>query len=150
MDDALTMATRAQARAVAARLGIALPPRPSKFGNRRVAWNGWVFDSIAERDYAQKLERGRELGTILAWVHHPIFPLSDGAGADAVRMELDFLVVWSPARAGMLGEPQVWAVDVKGPEPTEAWKVRARLFRTRYPHLPLYVVRRGELSKWEG
>lgn len=134
-------------RAEAQRLGMAVPTQPPKFGNTRATWRGWSFDSLVERAYAEKLERGRLQGTVLAWVHHPIFPLSDGTGRDAVRIELDFLVVWSPRRAELNGAAQAVAVDVKGAI-TDGWRVKARLFRQRYPHIPLFIEARGQLQEW--
>jgi hypothetical protein len=118
---------------------VTAPPR-SKYGAVRcIGPLGELYDSKAERDYAAVLEarsrdgRGR---IIRAWSWAPRFVLQD---EPLITYRPDF-VFWT-----LDGRPRV--ADVKG-HAARDFSLRVRLWKARYPDVPLAVVRDG-VEEWQ-
>lgn len=75
--------------------------KPSKYRNKRTEYNGVVYDSMAEADYAARLDLEKKSGLIAGWTRQVPFYL----GCMENKMVVDFLV-FHP-----LG---VYAVEIKG------------------------------------
>lgn len=101
--------------------------RKPKYNNVKTVLDGMTFDSKAEaRRYAELklMQRSGELMTVGC---QPSFVVAPG-----IRYVADFIVV---DRDG-----HVWVEDVKGVE-TQAFKLKAKLFRSAYPGIELRVVK---------
>lgn len=114
-----------------------LVKRQPKYRNTRV--DG--FDSQAEAKRYDELLLLERAGTISGLVVHPIYELqaafrdAQGRRWAAVRYEGDF---------GYTEGGRAVVEDVKGVR-TEAFKIKERLFRYRYPEIDLRIVEvRGE------
>ncbi len=112
---------------------LAAPPRRrNKYGAKKAIFRdralglSVVLDSQAERDYAEALQTG-----CLDWWYGPNVVLQD---EPLVTYRPDFLV-W--------GTDGLQAVDVKGMA-TPAFRLKAKLWKARYPTIPLVLVHQGE------
>ena len=95
-----------------------VPPKRSKYGNKRTLYQGVVYDSQKEASRAVELDLLKQAGEVLCWVPHVMFPLAKG-----IKYECDFVIVWHD-----------WSVtieDVKGVR-TKEYKIKAKLFREKY------------------
>jgi hypothetical protein len=117
-------------------------PRRNKYGAVRVVGPlGELYDSKAERDYAAVLEHRRiEIQDIGRWAWAPRFVLQDNP---LITYRPDFLV-WPSTF--FTGQP-FYAVDVKG-HTTRDFSLRVRLWKARYPNVPLCVVKNG-VEDWQ-
>lgn len=108
----------------------------SKYGNTRVAVDGIAFDSKAEAARYGELQLLARAGQISDLAVHPRYVLVD---ASAHGPSLCYIADFSYTEQGR----QV-AEDVKGGTATQTplWKLKARLFRERYPAIELRVVER--------
>lgn len=103
-------------------------PKRRKFGENpcwyKSPMNGLRrYDSQKEARRAEKLDLLVAGNQVLAW--WPQWPADcgfDNEDGSPARMMIDFRVLWSDGR--------VTYEDVKGYEPTEAWKVRRRAVRS--------------------
>lgn len=100
----------------------------SKYGNVRTEYNGQVYASKAEAAYARHLDAQLAAGEILAWERGTPWVLLEEP--DGIEYTPDFHV-WDKGR--------FYAVDVKGHQ-TEVFRLKRRLWRRRYPTVPLLVV----------
>lgn len=130
----LTLTPR-QARQLLAR-GDSLP-MPTKYGNRRTSVDGLVFDSKAEAAHYQALKLRELAGEITDLRVHPRYRLMDGSrdGQGKAIRPIDYIADFEYREAGALV-----TVDVKGVE-TEAFRIKAKLFRQRYPTHRLELVK---------
>lgn len=105
-----------------------------KYGVRSSAeqrtYRGRVWASVAERDYAERLDLLMQDGQVLWWIEQPLFRL----GVPENKYTADFLVQWADAFYGLQ------AIDVKGVE-TAAFKRNMKLW-AQYGPLPLAIVKR--------
>lgn len=114
-------------------------PKRSKYGNKRVTLYGEEFDSQAEmRRYLELLQR-QNRGEISGVRAHPTFELQpafrdkQGGRHYGITYTPDFEYF----------EQGQWIVeDVKGGKgtQTEVWRVKAKLFRAKYPEIELRIV----------
>lgn len=101
--------------------------RGNKFGANRCTCNrGDNHDSGAEARYCNHLDALVRAKEILSFDVHPLIDLIAG-----VRWRADFKVYPSKDR--------VEVHEVKGVE-TEAYRIKAKLFRHCYPDIPLVVI----------
>lgn len=98
----------------------------SKLGRLKRTWNGILFHSQAEARYAAKLDLLHRAGKIRHWSRQVTYEVADG-----VRYIADFVVFPNT------GGAEVY--EIKGVS-TAAWKIKAKLFRTRFPFIPLIEV----------
>jgi hypothetical protein len=108
------------------------PKRQKYNAVRCVGPLGELYDSKAERDYARILFEKDEALELIAWSWAPRFVLQD---EPLITYRPDF-VVW-PLEGGM------HVVDVKG-HAARDFSLRVRLWKSRYPNVPLCVVKNGE------
>lgn len=112
-----------------------LPGKRSKYGNRKVQADGYVFDS--QREYARYCELKLLLrgGTITDLEVHPVFDLqpkfTDASGKKhrALQYEADFAYTDGNQRV---------VIDVKGVE-TAVFKLKWKLLLYQYRDRPEYV-----------
>ena len=102
-------------------------PSPSKYKNVKTRVDGITFDSKAEANRYIELKHLRDAGEIAGFARQPSFMVSR-----EVRYIPDF-IVWDKTCLH-------WVEDVKGHE-TEAFKIKAKLFREMYPFLELRLIR---------
>ena len=120
------------------RIVITSPGRQGKYNARRVTVDGIQFDSQSEARHYGELRALEKAGEITGLVVHPRFEIlpafTDGEGRRerATVYEADFAYIDD------LGRQVV--IEVKGFR-TQAWVLKGKLFRYRYPHLILRVVR---------
>lgn len=115
----------------------ARPRRGSKYGAVRVEWRGETYDSRAEARAAVELETMRLAGLICSWMRGQDWPLLDvpAGSRDQVRYRPDFEVTRLDGSAV--------AIDIKGVQ-TAVFRLKAKLWRVRYPDWPLLVIPAGE------
>jgi hypothetical protein len=105
----------------------------SKYGNQPMWLDGYYFDSKAEARHYAQLRLAEEMGDISELQVHPRYKVADAPNGETdVYYEADF--------AYRTREGKLVVVDVKGFE-TQAWKIKRKLFMTRYPELELVVVK---------
>jgi len=105
--------------------------RPSKYGANKTWVNGICFDSKGEAEYYQDLLFRMLAGDIVGIGRQVEFILLDGDGT-VIKYKADF-VVWFPD-----GRAEVH--EFKGME-LPAWLLKEKLFRARFPRIPLIVVK---------
>jgi hypothetical protein len=107
----------------------------SKYGNVATVYDGQVYDSAGEAEYARRLDFLKAAGHIQDWRRGEPWTLLEsptGRKRDGITYTPDFHV-WD-AQGGFS------VVDVKGVE-TAVFRLKARLWRAVYPTVPLLVVR---------
>jgi len=105
--------------------------RPSKYGANKTWVNGICFDSKGEAEYYQDLLFRMLAGDIVGIGRQVEFILLDGDGT-VIKYKADF-VVWFPD-----GRAEVH--EFKGME-LPSWLLKEKLFRARFPRIPLIVVK---------
>ena len=105
--------------------------RPSKYGANKTWVNGICFDSKGEAEYYQDLLFRMLAGDIVGIGRQVEFILLDGDGT-VIKYKADF-VVWFPDERAEVHE-------FKGME-LPAWLLKEKLFRARFPRIPLIVVK---------
>ena len=114
--------------------------RPHKYGARRTEYAGVVYDSAGESGYARRLDLLKAAGKIHGWRRGGEWVLLDsptGKRRDGITYRPDFEVWDTPDGGGFR------VVDFKGVV-TREFRLKARLWRARYPDVPL-VVAHGHL-----
>lgn len=94
-------------------------PKRSKYGNRRVEFNGQKFDSLHELKVWQDLKRQETAGLIRAVIRQVSFPL----GNTSRRIRVDFLVIDPDGRYRWL--------DAKGMR-IASWELKRDMVRDAY------------------
>lgn len=103
-----------------------------KYHNRRVVVDGYTFDSQAERARYGELVLLERAGAISDLVVHPRHVLLDRTPTERATVYVgDFAYL---ERGKQVIE------DVKGVE-TAVWRLKATMFRRRYPNVELRVVK---------
>lgn len=118
----------------------ARPGRPAgtshKYHARRTEYAGAVYDSRGEAEYARHLDLLKAAGVIHDWRRGGEWVLLDtppgGSRRDRITLRPDFEVWPEPGRLEVR--------DFKGVM-TAVFRVKARLFKRRYPNVPLIIVR---------
>jgi hypothetical protein len=105
-------------------------PRKSKYRNVATVIDGHRFASKAEAARYSELKLLQASGQVRWFIRQPRFDLPDG-----ITYVADFLVVWCADELSF--EPgQVTVEDVKGVE-TDVFKLKRKLFESRYGHLTI-------------
>lgn len=102
-----------------------------KYRNVRTIYNGVLYDSKFEAEYAAELDIMKASGYVTLWIRQPTFRL--GCPENVYRP--DFFVVHHNGYCA--------AVDVKGTE-TAKFRRDKKLW-AQYGECPLEIVRRGEI-----
>lgn len=102
-----------------------------KYRARKVAYGGYVFDSMAEAERYKQLEILTAAGVITQLVIHPVYLLQDRFKRDGhiirkIEYEADFAYTDAQGRAIV--------EDVKGVK-TADYKIKRKLFLYRFPAL---------------
>lgn len=100
----------------------ALAKKPHKYGAKRTEYNGAIYDSKAEAEFAASLDLQKRIGLLRDWIRQPVFVLHANEIAIG-NYVADFLVT------ELTGEQTVF--DVKGVE-TELFKWKRKHFRAEY------------------
>ncbi len=103
-----------------------------KYGNRRVVEDGYVFDSVAERNHYVTLKLLARAGAIQQLKVHPRYVLLEGFKHAATGKRVR-AITYTPDFSYVENGVTV-VIDVKGAR-TEAYKLKAKLFMARYPHI---------------
>jgi len=102
--------------------------KPSKYKNVRTEIDGITFDSKAEARRYTDLKNLQRAGEIKGFILQPSFPLETG-----IRYRPDFLVCGNDGIC--------WVEDVKSKGTiTQAFKIKHKLWKARYPFLELRVI----------
>jgi hypothetical protein len=110
----------------AKRLGLEVPPKASKYGNRPTRYEGVRYDSQAEATRASVLDYLVWTGEVKFWIGQPTFRL----GCAQNKYRPDFLVI--------MIDGLVHAEDVKGIE-TAKFR-RDRKLWASYGPIPLWIL----------
>jgi len=107
-----------------------------KYGARRTAYGGAWYDSRGEAAYAQRLDLLKATGAIRDWRRGGEWVLVDappgGRRRDRITLRPDFEVWPAPGRLEVH--------DFKGVV-TAVFRLKAKLWKARYPDVPLVIVR---------
>ena len=114
----------------------------SKYNNRRCELDNYVFDSQAEGNYYLYLRAAKERGAIADLRIHPRYLLLEGFTYTDDGEEVRERPIYYEADFSYTdkGSGELVVADVKGVE-TEAFKIKAKLFRQRYPEKRLCIVK---------
>lgn len=104
-----------------------------KYGAIRTAYNGGVYDSKGEAAYARTLDLLLAAGHLRSWRR----------GRPWLLLEPPNKVTYTPDFEVMTLAGELRCLDFKGVV-TEVFKLKAKLFRARYPDVPLVVVKEGD------
>jgi len=113
----------------------------TKYGNRRVTEDGYVFDSVAERNHYLGLKRLQLAGDIQQLQVHPRFILQEGF---TYRGKRERAIVYEADFAYMEGGEHVVA-DVKGAR-TAVYAIKRKLLLARYPHIKFQEIPASEVA----
>lgn len=102
--------------------------KKSKYNAKRTEYNGVTYDSKLEAEYAKFLDRGQEIGRVVAWTRQVPFYLPGG-----IVYRCDFLVFRSNG--------EVEFVEVKGRE-LPPFKMKMKLMAEKYPEIPITIVKK--------
>lgn len=100
----------------------------SKYNSKKVEYKGFVFDSKIECDFYQHLERnlGDEYDYIELQPRYELIPKFDK------QRKTEYIADFALFKDDVLVE----VIDVKG-MPTEVAKLKAKIFRDKYPNIKL-------------
>ncbi|HEQ3528671.1 DUF1064 domain-containing protein [Bacillus thuringiensis] len=109
----------------------------SKYNNKKVHLDDYVFDSQAEANYYEGLKIRSARGEIQGFERQPVFNLQPAfkkqdKSFQAITYIADFLVY--------LPNGEVEVIDIKGVI-TETFNVKRKLFEYKYPHLQLILLK---------
>jgi len=104
----------------------------SKYGNRRVVEDGYLFDSVAERNHYLGLKLLQLAGDIQQLQVHPTYILQEGF-RHALSGKRIRAITYTADFAYIEGG-QTIVVDVKGAR-TEAYRIKSKLFMAKFPHI---------------
>jgi hypothetical protein len=102
----------------------------SKYGNIGTLFQGAVYDSKREAEYALDLEARLRAGEIVSVSRQIPFALYGRNGGQVCTYRMDFVIT--------LPNGQREAHEAKG-YATEVWRLKKKLFLDCYPEIPLYV-----------
>lgn len=105
-----------------------MPRRRNKYGNRRVEYDGYTFDSIAEKNRYIELRLMADANLITHLAVHPKYVIHDGFTNAAGKRRSQ--ITYSPDFEYRLDEQWVYE-DVKGVE-TAVFRLKRKLFERRY------------------
>lgn len=114
-------------------IGSGKPKGESKYHNERVEIDGYKFASKFEAERYGELVLLKMAGMIESFRVHPKYPIGGGR-----YYEGDFEVTYYAGK--------VEVEDTKGVE-TDVFRLKAALFREKYPDIPLIVIKR-EVRKY--
>jgi hypothetical protein len=106
----------------------------SKYHAQKTIVDGIKFDSAAESRAYSKLRWAELLGIISDLELQPRYVLQEGFSASGKRVR----AITYRGDFRFIREGKTVVVEVKGFE-TEAWKIREKLFRAKYPDIVLEV-----------
>ncbi|WP_144517452.1 DUF1064 domain-containing protein [Bacillus thuringiensis] len=109
----------------------------SKYNNKKVHLDDYVFDSQAEAHYYECLKIRYARGEVQGFERQPVFKLQPAfkkhnKSFQAITYIADFLVY--------LPNGEVEVIDIKGVI-TETFNVKRKLFEYKYPHLQLILLK---------
>ena len=112
--------------------------RHSKYGNKKVELDGYVFDSKAEARYYRHLTLLKKANEILFFRLQPRYRLQDGFEKDGKKYRpIDYVADFEIHHK----DGSIEVVDVKGVQ-TQVFRLKLRMFHKKYPH-------KLTLVKWE-
>lgn len=103
----------------------------NKYGAKRTLYDGNVYHSKREADYARGLDLRMKAGEIGGWIRQVPYDLEVN-GQKICRYIADFVVVDKE------GKKEIH--EVKGMV-TGVWKIKEKLFRALYPDIELKVIK---------
>ena len=117
-------------------------PCREKYGRKKIALDGRQFDSTIEAEAWQLLQLWERAGAITDLEVQPEFLLEpklviDGKTVRAIKYRADFIFTKDGRRT---------VVDVKG-FPTAAFKIKAKLFKARFPQLVFEIWDRAKVKE---
>lgn len=117
-------------------------PRGEKYGRKKCSLDGREFDSTGEAQAWQILDLWSKAGIITDLEVQPEFLLEpklmiDGKAIRAIKYRADFIFTKDGRRT---------VVDFKG-FPTAAFKIKAKLFKARFPQLVFEIWNREKVKE---
>lgn len=116
-----------------------------KFRNKKVTFDGILFDSMLERDYYIELQRQQKLGIITEFSVQPPFLLipsfkKDGKTFRKTTYTADFSVLYPDGTTHI--------IDTKGFQ-TDTFRLKRKILEYNNPEIRFYIVERknGEWKK---
>jgi len=113
-------------------------PKAHKYGAKKRIVDGITFDSIAESEYYLLLKSRQQAGIIQSLILQPRYEILSRCILPDRRTVInpvdyvsDFQVTYPGGR--------IEVIDVKGAI-TEGYKLKAKMFQTRHPNLPLIAL----------
>lgn len=106
------------------------PKKKAKYKNKKVEFDGYVFDSKIEGEYYFHLKQLHESGKFLFFRLQPRYLLMEAFKRDGELIrKIDYVADFEVHHL----DGSIETVDVKGME-TEAFKIKKKLFLNKYPH----------------
>lgn len=119
----------------------------SKYGAKKKTVDGIRFDSTAEAEYYLVLKSRQQAGEITDIILQPRYELQPRCilpDRHTVIQPIDYIADFEVHYP----DDRIEVLDVKGKE-TEAYRIKAKMFRARYPDLTLKAIKKTGRG-WEG
>ncbi len=113
--------------------GISSVQKKNKFNARKKEYNGILYDSKFEAEYAQQLDLRVMAKDIKGWERQVVFELSVN-GKRVCKYIIDFVITYNDGTKEY--------IETKGYE-TTTWRIKRKLFQQIYPTLNYRVVRKN-------
>ena len=118
----------------------------SKYRNKKVVHNDIKFDSIVERDFYLYCLKNKESMKIKDIILKKTYTLQEKYKLDGKTIRA---ITYTPDVVLITMSGKEIAIDVKGGILTEAFKLKAKMFRYKYRDVKLYIVGyRKKLGGW--
>ena len=112
--------------------------RGHKYGAKPVVLDDIRFDSTAEAERYGVLKMVQQAGAIASLLVHPRYLLQDAYHVGSIARR----AIWYEADFFYLEEGRKIVEDVKGVQ-TAVWKIKQKLFESKYPGYELRVINGG-------
>src|SRR6185437_7847319 len=121
---------KAEVEARAKKIGasVVVTPKRAKFNQQKTWYEGELYDSLTEAEFAANLDRQLAAGQIKGWSRPEKMVVFDARRViDRITYKPDFLIIRVDGTC--------YYVDVKGSKTTmtQAWSLRVKMWRQVYP-----------------
>jgi len=108
----------------------------SKYNSKKVVVDGITFDSQLESEYYNQLKWLKQVGEIKGFIIQPKYLLLDRFEKDGKKYrKMNYIADFEVEKLDGTAE----VIDIKGFETTD-FKLKRKLFDSKYPNLPLKLV----------
>lgn len=123
----------------------AAAPRKEKYGRIKKEVDGTVFDSTLEAEAYVIIKLWKIARVIFGLDLQPEYVLQDGFRDSAGKWHRAVKYIPDFRFARIDNQHQIILVDVKGVK-TQAFSIKEKLFRAKFPHLDLQIWDRGKVK----